>query len=306
MPSILLITAPVGAQPRLRSKALEELKGKGYELERRSDSAEWAELFEEAITPSLFSPQRIFEVDDAKSLGALPERFVRFVEPKGADSIFLLISDKDLKKELGSAFKLAESVPYEAAPYWPSQRAGWLQKVAREMGYALDSRAAALLVDWVEDEEELRAEVDKLGRAAPNGRINAALAEALSVDEGGREVLDLLDAASKADVATAVKSLSKLREGGELIPTIAALHKRVRGACLAASLGDDAAKALRLTAFQTKTAKAMASRYGKRLLSVWLGELIRLSMLERTGDGEGWEGLEALLLSVFSRSGRNP
>ena len=46
----------------------------------------------------------------------------------------------------------------------------------------------------------------------------------------------------------------------------------------------------------------MAQTYGPELLSLWLGELIRLSWSERSGEGEGWEGLEKLLLAVMSRA----
>ncbi|MBP5212734.1 MAG: hypothetical protein J6Z30_07745 [Pyramidobacter sp.] len=109
---------------------------------------------------------------------------------------------------------------------------------------------------------------------------------------------------AKADVPLTLKSLALLREEGELIPVLAAVHKRVRGACLIASLGDAAATALHLTAFQTKTAKAMARLYGPKRLPLVLGELIRLSWSERSGDGEGWEGLEKLLLAAMSRAGR--
>ena len=54
---------------------------------------------------------------------------------------------------------MAELVPYESAPYWPSQRAGWLQKLAREKGWSLDPGAASLLAEWIEDEEELRSAI---------------------------------------------------------------------------------------------------------------------------------------------------
>ena len=302
MPALVLITAPAGAHPRLRAETLSRLKKNGYALERRLETAAWADLFEEALTPSLFSSQRIFEVDDGKSLGHLPEKFVKNVEKGDAESVFLIFSEKTLQKELGAAYKMAELVPYESAPYWPSQRAGWLQKLAREKGWSLDPGAASLLAEWIEDEEELRSELEKLGQAAPKGRITAALVNSLSIDEGGKGMLNLLDAVAKADVPETLKSLALLREEGELIPILAAVHKRVRGACLIGLLGDEAASAIHLTAFQTKTAKAMVRLYGPQLLALVLGELIRLSWSERNGDGEGWEGLEKLLLAAMSRT----
>lgn len=302
MPALVLITAPAGAHPRLRAETLARLKKKGYTLERRLETAEWADLFEEALTPSLFSSQRIFEIDDGKSLGPMPEKFVKNVETGEAESVFLIFSEKTLQKELGAAYKKAEIVPYEPAPYWPSQRAGWLQRLAREKGWSLDAGAASLLAEWIEDEEELRSELDKLGQAAPKGRITAKLVNELSIDEGGKSMLNLLDAVAKADVPETLKSLNVLREEGELIPILSAVHKRVRGACLIASLGDGAAAAIHLTAFQAKTAAAMARLYGGPLLSLLLGELIRLSWCERSGDGEGWDGLEKLLLAAMSRA----
>ena len=68
MPALVLITAPAGAHPRLRAETLARLKKDGYTLERRLETAAWDDLFEEALTPSLFSQQRIFEVDDGMGL----------------------------------------------------------------------------------------------------------------------------------------------------------------------------------------------------------------------------------------------
>lgn len=302
MPSILLVTAPIGAQPRLRSEILPKYLKKGYVLDMRRETATWAELFEEALTPSLFAQQRIFEVDDGKSLGKLPDDFKKYIEEGDSDVIFLLFSEKAFQKDLGDVYKRVSIVPYEAAPFWPNQRIGWLQKCAKAKGYSLNSDAAAMLVEWIEDEEELRSELDKLGCAANGKRIDLKLVNDLSIDEGGKEVLNLLDAITNVNVVEVIKNITSLRENGELIPIISALHKRVRNACMVSRLGSDAASSLHLTAFQTKIAKSMVPIYGANLLSLWLGELIRLSWSERNGEGESWEGLEKLLLAVMSRA----
>ncbi|MDY3868675.1 MAG: DNA-binding protein [Pyramidobacter sp.] len=304
MPALTLIAAPAGARPRLRAEALESLAKQGYEVDRRLETAVWEDLFEEAQTPGLFCSRRIFEVDDGKSLGPLPQRFLKNVEPEGADVVFLILSDKPLQKELGSAWSKASVVAYESAPFWPSQRASWLRSLAKSKGCSLDSGAAALLAEWIEDEEELRSELDKLIAAAERNRISADLVRALSMDEGGKSMLNLLDSLAQCDVSGVLCSLKKLREDDELIPLLSAIHKRTRAACLISRLGARAGKALRLTNYQQKTASAMAGIYGSALLSLFLGELIRLSWSERTGDGEGWNGLEKLLLAVISRAGR--
>lgn len=301
MPALVLVAAPAGSHPRLRAETLARLEKSGYSLERRLETAQWADLFEDALTPGLFSSRQIYEVDDGLSLGPLPAAYAKNVEPDGAETVFLIFSEKTLQKNLGAAYRLAEVVPYEPAPYWPRQRALWLRKTARSKGWSLDADAASLLSEWIEDEEELRAELDKLG-AASGGRVTARIVEELSIDEGGKGMLNLLDAVAKADVPAALSSFTALREEGEIIPVLAALHKRVRGACMVASLGNEAAEALRLTSFQSKTAAAMARLYGPELLALVLGELIRLSWSERTGDGEGWEGLEKLLLAAMSRA----
>ncbi len=296
----MLVTAPTGAHPRLRAETLARLKKAGYTLERHLEQATWDELFEEALTPSLFSSRQIIEVDDGSSLGPLPERYARHVESGAADSVFLIFSDKTMQKDLGAAYRLAEIVPYEAAPRWPNQRVTWLQKLARAKGWTIDSSAASLLVEWVDDEEELRGELDKLGAAAIKGRITAVLVRELSIDESGKAMLKLLDALAKGDVSAAVAAFSALREGGALIPVLAGAHKRVRAACLFAALGEEAIGLLRLSPYQSNIAKAMARLYGPRLLPLMLGELIRLSWVERKGDSEGWEGLERLLLVSMS------
>ncbi len=302
MPALLLITAPAGAQPRLRREALAGLLKKGYVLDRRLETADWHDLFEEAMTPGLFTQRRVFEIDDGKSLGPLPREYQPRVELGDADAVFLILSEKSLRKELGDAAAAAQIVDYEPAPYWPSSRVRWLLKIAREKGAAMDTAAAELLVEWIEDEEELRSEVDKLREAAGKGRITASLVADLSMDEGGKALLNLLDALAKCNVPETLKNLKELREDGEVFPVLSAVHKRVRGACMVACLGEGAAKSLTLTPYQTKIARATASRYGRTLLSAWLAELLRLSWSERTGDGAGWDGFEALILSVMSRA----
>ena len=301
MPELVLIAAPAGAQPRLRREALAQLEKKGYILDRRLDTGVLSYLFDEAITPGLFASQRVFEIDDGKSLGPLPQEYQNRIERSGADAVFLIISEKPLQKELGAAYKLAHVVDYEPAPYWPSQRVGWLQRLAREKGCAMDAAAAGLLAEWIEDEEELRAEVEKLAQAAEKKRITAQLVRELSMDEGGKAMLNLLDALARGSVPDALKNMAELREDDELIPVLSAVHKRVRSACLTACLGDGAAQALKLTNFQARTARAMAGIYGRTLLSAWLAELLRLSWTERNGEGTGWEGFENLTLSVMSR-----
>lgn len=305
MPALVLLTAPESALPRMRTETLARFEKKGYETVRRPESTTWAALFEAAMTPNLFSPLRLFLIDDGKALGKLPEKFYSAVEGKDASTVFLICSEKTLKKELGKAFSLCEQVKYEDVPYWPSQRAAWLQKNASKKGCRFDRDAAFQLSEWIEDGEELRSELEKLVKAATgsgNNRISMHLVDELSVDEGGKAMLNLLNAFAECNVPETVEALRMLREDGELIPVLAALQKRVRSALLPARLGSAAAKTLRLSPYQAKTGGKTANRYGVKLLSVMLGELIRLSMSERTGDGEGWNGLERLLLAVESRA----
>ncbi len=304
MPALVLVTAPADAQPRLRGETLRRLEKGGYVLERQLEKVDWAKLFEEAQIPSLFTPQRIFEIDSGDSLGPLPENFQGSIESGDADVIFLIFSEKSLQKNLGAAYKLAEIVPYEAAPYWPDKRAAWLQKLAKEKGYTLEQTAAALLVDWIAEEEELRSELEKLEFAADKKRITVALVNELSADDLAKSMLNLLDAVAKADVSETLKSIAQLRRDSDVSPALAALYKRIRNACLCARLGKSVGGALKLTAFQTKTATAMANLYGADVLSACLGELIRLSLAERSGAGEGWDGLEKLLLAMMSRVSR--
>ena len=74
MPALVLIAAPAGAQPRLRAETLSAYEKKGYVLDRRLETAAWPDLFEEALTPSLFAPRRIFEVDDGGRWAFCPTR----------------------------------------------------------------------------------------------------------------------------------------------------------------------------------------------------------------------------------------
>lgn len=301
MPRLILVSAPTGAQPRVLEELLGSLKKDGYELDRRFETSDWHSLFEEAMVPGLFTSKRVFTIADGPSLGALPERFLAEIEGPEADVVLIVCYEKDPAKEIGKpAVAKVEIFREKPAPTWPSERRSWLIGLAREKGLQINSEAAALMVEWIEDEEELRSELQKLASACNGRPISADMVRKLSMDDGGKSMLNLLDGIARGDTPMIVKSLAQMRDSSVLIPTISAIHKRVRGAYYVGRWGSTGAKAIGLSPYQTKLGGQLARRCGLQVLAYWMGELIRLSWSERTGEGEDWNGLERTILGALS------
>ncbi len=305
MPHLILVIAPAVARIRIVRELLDSLKKEGYDLDRRLAEARWEDLFEEAMTPGLFAAKRVFLVEDGSRLGPLAERYEASLEGKGAEVVFMALYEKDPKKDLGNGvYGRAQVVRHEPAPTWPQKRRGWLLSLAREQKISLTPEAAALMVEWIDDEEELRSELAKLGSAAGKGKVDEKLVRDLSVDEGSKAILNLLDGIAQGNVAKVLKAFGHLRESGELIVALSAVEKRVRAGYYCSVLGPGSVKALKLTEFQGKAASDLARRFSSQSLSCWLVELIRLSWSERTGDGEGWNGLERTVLGALASRNR--
>ena len=300
MPRLVVIVAPSGAQKRLLDDELARLASEGFSLDRRYQTSSWGQLAEESCACGLFDAKRAIVVEDGLSLGPLPADWPAKIGEQD-DVAVLLLYEKSPQKLLGkAAYAACRVVKNEPAPTWPDRRREWLVQLGRQEGIRLSRDAAALLVDWIEDEEELRGELDKFKLAFPGAPIGVAEVNQLSSDEGGRALLDLLDAVADASLEGVKKSLESLRLRQELIIVLSALHKRVRAAWYVTWLGVGLQKALGLTDYQTRIACKTARRWPPHVLALLTGELVRLSMAERTGDGQGWNGLEIALLGGLS------
>ncbi len=303
MPHLILAVAPAVARVRLVRELLQELEGQGYDLDRRLEEAQWSTLFEEAMTPGLFAAKRVFLVENGPSLGPFPKEFFDHLEPSDADGVFLILYERDPKKDFGEAYQRLRVVRHQAAPTWPSKRRDWLMALAKSQGLVLKADAASLLVEWIDDEEELRAELAKLA-ATGETVVDQGLVRELSADEGSKALLNLLDAIAQGKPSQVLTAFHRLREGGELMVALSAVEKRVRAGYYRSVLGPGSVKALKLTDFQGRTAADLARRFPSQVLARWLGELLRLTWSERTGDGEGWNGLERTVLGALAQRNR--
>ena len=99
MPHIIAIENSE-AQRRQLNEKIQELEKKGWQLNGKNDAQNfgtWEKLFENAITPGLFSQREIIVVENAETLEDFPEALSNFVEDDKADCILILIFNGDSK-----------------------------------------------------------------------------------------------------------------------------------------------------------------------------------------------------------------
>ncbi|PIE55367.1 MAG: hypothetical protein CSA35_01355 [Dethiosulfovibrio peptidovorans] len=296
MPHLVVVSAAESSQRRLLLDTLKNHRDRGYELFGRIEGGRWIDLFADAMTGGLFASRTVRVVEDAESMGAFPRELLPSLEGNDADSVFILVYGKRrsyLPREVLSRCTVLEA---ETVPFWPSKRADWLRQKAQNAGIDLKGDGASLLVDWVEEPEELLSTLDFLGQFVQDGPVDRRIVEMLVVNQQGRGMLKLLDGVSSRRAGICLEGLVELRAEGELIPTLAALHKRLRFALYMSIIPSGAAKALSMTAYQARQARDAAGRYARRELADFLAGIIGLSLAERTGDGQGWSGLERLVL----------
>lgn len=304
MAAVILVAAPLASQKRLVDAEVARLTKLGFSVDRRFETADWKTLSEEVCAAGLFTQRRILIVEDASTLGTMPEDWLKRIEKEEqTDTVVLLLYEKVTAKDLGAkGFGLCKIVKPEPAPFWPSRRAQWLVKLASQQGVNLATDAASLMVEWIEEEEELRSQLEKFSLHGEK-RVTVETVRALCANEGHRLMLNLLDALADVDGSAAALAFDGLRTT-PFIPVLSAVHKRVRAAWYTSLWGSKtAASVLGLSDYQARTAADTAKKFSSSILVLLLGEVLRLSLTERSGDGEGWNGLERVLLGALSATG---
>lgn len=294
------ITAPPAAQHRLAGRVLARLKEQGAELTRKLENPSVEAVVELLRQSTLFHPQQAMTL----TYTDVPQLSEAFFDAVGQDDgwhVVVLCAKEPAKKHLPDWFwKRVHRVVEPAVPYWPGKRISWVRDFASSLGGVFDREAAALLVDWVSDDEELRCKVELCVALADGKRVNSDLVRGLAVDEGSRDQLKVLDALAAGDMVMLTAAFTGNRL--EVIPLLAAVQNRLRAAWYTALFGSQAKELLGLTDYQTKTAAASARRYKAANLALALGEVCRLSLAERRGEGEGLPGLQVCLFGLMSAS----
>lgn len=306
MPHFIVLTGSGSAQRRLLADCIAELKGKGFDSTEKFSGESWNDLFDISRTGGLFEERRAVVVESADLLGPLPEDL--FEEVTGSESVvvFLLVMEKDPSKTLPP--ELSKRVSFrkpQIIPYWLNSRVQWLEREARSRRIKTTPKALHLLAEFIEDPEEMSVELDKLGLASGGGVVDEDLVKALTVDEGGRQMLALLDGLCKGDTKTVIEALSCLRGRDEPLRILSALHKRMRVAMyLSMARGDlrkTAEAALEVKPYQGKVALEATSIFPEDAIVDFVVGVTRESALGKSGLASGWNGVELEILKLLSR-----
>lgn len=301
----IAVTGSGPSQRDLLAECKEELAQKGYETFERFSGQEWQDLFGALHTGGLFEELRAFVVEEADQLGPFPEGPFEELFRSGPATACLLVFEKDLPPGLNSLPEDLLSVKRPVRPpFWPSERVPWLEREARKRGIKISREAAQLLVEWTEDAVELLSEIEKLALASGGELIGVELVEDLVVDEGGRQMLSLLDGLCEGNVPAVIGSLSFLRKREEPLKIISALHKRMRLALYlsgaAPSLARTVESALEATPFQVRQSKKAVSIFPRRALRDFVVAMAALSASAKSGLGRGWDGIELEIIKLLS------
>ena len=268
MTHFIAVTGSGPSQRDLLAECKGELAERATDLQRFT--GEWQDLFGALSTGTLRGKARR-RGGRGRTPGALSRG--SFETSSGpAATVCLLVFEKDLPAGLSSLPKDLLTVRKPAkVPFWPKERVSWLEREAKRRGVAISREAAQLLIEWTEDGVELLSELEKLAVASGGETIGAELVGDLVVDEGGRQMLSLLDGLCQGDVSAVIGAISFLREREEPLKMISALHKRMRLALYLSGATPEHARrvesALEATPFQVRQATKAASlsprgRYG--------------------------------------------
>ncbi len=299
MPHLVIVSAAESSQRRLLSEAVSDCRSRGYEVREGQVWSNWSELLSDSMSTGLFSSKIARIVEDPASLGAFPQPYVGSLDGPDSDVRLILVyggnHKKFLCKEVVASSTLMEG---ETIPFWPSKRISWLMGKASSCGIDLSYDGASTMVEWIEDGEELLSVLNTLGRIADGAPVDLPMVKDMVLNQQGRAMLTLLDGFCSRRAGMCIQSLRELGDTGELIPVLSALHKRIRFSFFLRKYGKDngVEKAMGMTPYQARQAWEGAGLYELSELCDLMAGVICLSMAERSGAGEGWIGLERLLL----------
>lgn len=305
MPHFIALTGSGSGQRKLLADCTAELRGKGFDSIERFSGESWRDLFDISRTGGLFEERRAVVVEAADALGPLPEDLYGEVTGPESGVVFLLVLEQEPSKTLPSG--LSGRISFRkppSIPYWVDGRVQWLEREARSRKIKITAKALHLLAECVEDPQEMSVELDKLGIASGGAVVDEDTVSALTVDEGGRRMLALLDGLCKGDVGAVIEALSCLRGRDEPIKILSALHKRMRIAMYLSMAGGSLEKtvetALDVTRYQGRSAHEAARIFPTGSLRTFVTGMARESALAKSGMGRGWDGIELEILRLLT------
>ena len=309
MPHLRIIASGGAAARRLVAEELEALSKKGRAFAGTREGGEWPALIAAGRSAGLFDEKRVSVVESAELLGPFPEELVPYLEGEDASEVILLLFEKDPGKVFSpAAKKKIAQIKGESVPFWSAQRKRWLLDLARKEGVAVSDDAAALLVELLEDPEEVRAELLKLGAYAHGGSVDAGMVKELSFDEGRNTMLKFLDAFCQARAPEVFAALERFKQEPSMLPLLTGLYNRIRPALylgiFPSAGGERVRSALEIKDYALKMGREALRHYSPKALGDLSFGLLALSWKEKTSFAEGWPGFESLLIDCMASAGR--
>lgn len=309
MPHLRVIASGGASARRLVAEELEALSKKGRAFAGTREGGEWPALIAAGRSAGLFDEKRVSVVESAELLGPFPEELVPYLEGEDASEVILLLFEKDPGKVFSpAAKKMIAQIKGESVPFWSAQRKRWLLDLARKEGVAVSDDAAALLVELLEDPEEVRAELLKLGAYAHGGPVDAGMVQELSFDEGRNTMLKFLDAFCQARAPEVFAALERFKQEPSMLPLLTGLYNRIRPALylgiFPSAGGERVRSALEIKDYALKMGREALRHYSPKALGDLSFGLLALSWKEKTSFAEGWPGFESLLIACMASAGR--
>lgn len=308
MPFISVLTGDPASQSRILKEYLSELEEKGYALQGRQEGGEWSALLSSLRTGSLFGQRSIIVVEEAEQLGKLPEDLSYLVEKDSDSGLVLLYKGKYRSFFQPETADLIAKVKDSPVPEWNDQRERWLLRLAQKKEIRIDPEAVSLLVEWIDNPEEIRSELLKLHAAAASfkGVVTVDILRQLTLDEGRKSLLCLLDGICFAAVDDVLKNIRMTRRNGmDLLYVISAVYNRIRLSLYYGHFqhsGDkQLEKVLKARKYQKKMALEMNRRFSSESVEELAIGLMGISYRQKTGKSAGWNEFENLLLRFMTK-----
>ncbi len=309
MPHLRVIASGGASGRRLVAEELEALSKKGRAFAGTREGGEWPAIIAAGRSMGLFDDKRVSTVESAELLGPFPDELLPYLEDEEASEVILLVFEKDPGKTFSpAAKKKIVQIKGETAPFWSAQRKKWLLDLAAKKGIVMDDDAAALLVELLEDPEEVRAELEKLGAYAHGASVNAEMVKELSFDEGRNSMLKFLDAFCQARAPEVFSVLERFKQEPSMLPVLTGLYNRIRPALylgiFPSAGGERVRNALEIKDYPLKMGREALRHYSPQALVDLSFGLLSLSWKEKTSFAEGWPGFESLLMVCMASAGR--
>ena len=304
MPKIVIISASEVSQRRLLSDTLQKYAIQGYSLSGRKEGGSWQDILSLGKNRVFFSEKQMLLVENAENLGVLPESMITFFNSVEESSLVLLVYDGSPSKYIPKeALQRAEILKAEEIPFWPSARLRWLLNFCGDRRINLEKEAAALLIDWIEDGEELRSEIEKIAAFSDGQTVTSEMVRALSFDEGRSSMLRFLDGVCQGNQKEILILFPHLHQDVPFLMLVTALYNRLKPVIyqyIFPSLSEkDILEMLKVRSYAGKMASEARKNYDKQTLFAFIVELTGLSYGEKTGAGAGWAGLETIVLRLI-------